>query len=204
MTSKWALQCLPCQAPGDIGSALGLVGSVSVNCDWVRWKIGSATSISMWQHVKLSEQIHPWDTLACCWDVKQPTNKLTFPLPSLLHPSSHPLPLLFLHYRMLHRITDTHIYAHMISNNGSTPEHDLFYNYPHRYAGHRYKPQLAYVSPFVGETSGTITVFEKLWKMWIILRRLQHRKFAKIYSFFLFFFFLAWVMSLTWTTMKIQ
>ena len=31
----------------------------------------------MWQHVKLSEQIRPWDTLACCWDVKQPTNKQT-------------------------------------------------------------------------------------------------------------------------------
>ena len=30
----------------------------------------------MWQHVKLSEQIRPWDTLACCWDVKQPRNKL--------------------------------------------------------------------------------------------------------------------------------
>ena len=29
----------------------------------------------MWQHVKLSEQTRPWDTLACCWDVKQPTNK---------------------------------------------------------------------------------------------------------------------------------
>ena len=27
----------------------------------------------VWQHVKLSEQIRPWDTLACCWDVKQPT-----------------------------------------------------------------------------------------------------------------------------------
>ena len=26
-------------------------------------------------HVKFSEQIRPWDTLACCWDVKQPTNK---------------------------------------------------------------------------------------------------------------------------------
>ena len=26
---------------------------------------------------KLSEQIRPWDTLACCWDVKQPTNKQT-------------------------------------------------------------------------------------------------------------------------------
>ena len=31
----------------------------------------------MWQHVKLFEQIRPWDTLACCWDVKQPTNKQT-------------------------------------------------------------------------------------------------------------------------------
>ena len=30
----------------------------------------------MWQHVKLSEQIRPRDTLACCWNVKQPTNKL--------------------------------------------------------------------------------------------------------------------------------
>ena len=31
----------------------------------------------MWQHVQLSEQIRPWDTLACCWGVKQPTNKQT-------------------------------------------------------------------------------------------------------------------------------
>ena len=29
----------------------------------------------MWQQVKLSEQIRPRDTLACCWDVKQPTTK---------------------------------------------------------------------------------------------------------------------------------
>ena len=75
VTSKLALQWLPCQAPGIIGSALGLVGPVSVYCDWVRWKVWSATSISVWQHVKLSEQIRPWDTLACCWDVKQPTKK---------------------------------------------------------------------------------------------------------------------------------
>ena len=33
----------------------------------------------MWQHVKLSEKIRPRDTLACCWDVKQPTNKQTNP-----------------------------------------------------------------------------------------------------------------------------
>ena len=32
MTSKLALQWLPCQAPGVIGSALGLVGPVSVYC----------------------------------------------------------------------------------------------------------------------------------------------------------------------------
>ena len=31
----------------------------------------------MWQHVKLSEQIRPWDTHACCWDVKQATNQPT-------------------------------------------------------------------------------------------------------------------------------
>ena len=35
-TSKWALQWLPCQAPGVIGSALGLVGPVSVYWDRVR------------------------------------------------------------------------------------------------------------------------------------------------------------------------
>ena len=40
-------------------------------------KIWSATSISVWQHVQLPEQIHPWDTLTCCWDVKQPTNNIT-------------------------------------------------------------------------------------------------------------------------------
>ena len=41
---KLALQWLPCQAPGIIGSALGLVGRVSAYCDWVRW-LWSATSI---------------------------------------------------------------------------------------------------------------------------------------------------------------
>ena len=37
----------------------GTVGPVSVYCDWVRWKVWSATSISVWQHVKLSSQIRP-------------------------------------------------------------------------------------------------------------------------------------------------
>ena len=36
VTSKLALQWLPCQATGVIWSALGLVGPVSVYCDWVR------------------------------------------------------------------------------------------------------------------------------------------------------------------------
>ena len=35
VTSKLALQWLPCQAPGIIGSALGLVGPVSVYCGCV-------------------------------------------------------------------------------------------------------------------------------------------------------------------------
>ena len=36
VTRKLALQWLPCQAPGVIGSALGQVGPVSVYRDWVR------------------------------------------------------------------------------------------------------------------------------------------------------------------------
>ena len=43
---------------------------VSLLCDWVRWKVWFATYISVWQHIKLSKQICPWDTLACCCDVK--------------------------------------------------------------------------------------------------------------------------------------
>ena len=50
---KLALQWLPCQAPGDIGSGLRLIGPVSVYCDWVRQNVGSATSISVWQHVEI-------------------------------------------------------------------------------------------------------------------------------------------------------
>ena len=33
---KWALQWLLCQASGVIGLVLGLIGPVSVYCDWVR------------------------------------------------------------------------------------------------------------------------------------------------------------------------
>ena len=36
VTYKLALQWLPCQVSGVIGSALGMVGLVSVYCDWVR------------------------------------------------------------------------------------------------------------------------------------------------------------------------
>ena len=36
VTQKLALQWVHCQAPGVIGSALGLVVPVSVYCDWVR------------------------------------------------------------------------------------------------------------------------------------------------------------------------
>ena len=57
-------------------------------------------SFSVWQHVNLSVQIRPWDILACCWDVKQPTNKLYFglsPSVSLLSPTLSILsPSLFL------------------------------------------------------------------------------------------------------------
>ena len=53
---------------------------MSVYCDWVRSKVWSAASISVWQHVNLSTQIRPWDTPVCCLEVmeasKQPTDQL--------------------------------------------------------------------------------------------------------------------------------
>ena len=39
VTLKLALQWLPCQAYGVIGSVLGPVGQVSAYCGWVRWKV---------------------------------------------------------------------------------------------------------------------------------------------------------------------
>ena len=36
VTEKLTPQRLPCHTPGVMGSALGLVGQVSVYCDWVR------------------------------------------------------------------------------------------------------------------------------------------------------------------------
>ena len=39
LTYKLALQYLPYQKPGVIGSELVLVGVVSVYRDWVRWKV---------------------------------------------------------------------------------------------------------------------------------------------------------------------
>ena len=50
---------LPCQAPGIIGSVLGLVGPVSVYCDRVKWKVSSSTSASVWQHVSCLSRFVP-------------------------------------------------------------------------------------------------------------------------------------------------
>ena len=63
--------------PGITGSALGLVGLMSVYCDWMSLQVQSATSVLVWQQVNLSEQINFWDTLACCWDMEQATSKQT-------------------------------------------------------------------------------------------------------------------------------
>ena len=52
-----------CQVPGIVRSARGLVGLVSVHCDWVR----SA----------------PWRGKACCWNVKHPTDSSPCPLTSI-------------------------------------------------------------------------------------------------------------------------
>ena len=42
---------------------------------WLGKIVSSICNFSVWQHVNLSKQISPWDTLARCWDVKQAINK---------------------------------------------------------------------------------------------------------------------------------
>ena len=78
----------------------------------------------MWQHVKLSEQIRPWDTLACCWDVKQPTNKQSlsllpfFPLClSLSLTVSHFYPLVFKPHRSRTQIKVTDVFKYTNKQN---------------------------------------------------------------------------------------
>ena len=67
------LQRLPCQIPSITGSALGLVGSVSV---YSRQSEIESLICNFYLSVAAftTKQIGPWDTLACCWDVKQQTN----------------------------------------------------------------------------------------------------------------------------------
>ena len=52
VTLKLAFKWLPWQALGIIGLALWLVGPMSIYSDWVRLKVWSATSVSVWQYVK--------------------------------------------------------------------------------------------------------------------------------------------------------
>ena len=69
---KLALQWLPCQA------LQCQRWDWSAQCKMCLGEIESLIcSFSAWQHVQLSESIRPSDTLVCCRDVKQPTNKQT-------------------------------------------------------------------------------------------------------------------------------
>ena len=48
---NWHSSGYPARRLEFIRSVLGLVCPVSVYCDWVRWTVWSATSISVWQHI---------------------------------------------------------------------------------------------------------------------------------------------------------
>ena len=63
LTSKLVLWC---KVLGVAGSVLGLVGVVSVDRDWVRSQVLFAASVSVWQWVQVSEQIHLRYTV-CMW-----------------------------------------------------------------------------------------------------------------------------------------
>ena len=46
--------------------------------------IPDKVSVSVWQHVQLWKQIRPWDTLACCCGVSQPTTTMAARYTSML------------------------------------------------------------------------------------------------------------------------
>ena len=70
VTSKLVLQWLPLPLRPKPGWP---AVSILWPCETASW-ISDSTSISGWQHVKLSKQIRTWVTLGCL-DVKQPRNK---------------------------------------------------------------------------------------------------------------------------------
>ena len=59
----------PLQTPGRTRSVPGLVGLVSVYCDWE-----SKFVLPVWQHVEMSEQMCPWErpcVLLGCWQPRK-------------------------------------------------------------------------------------------------------------------------------------
>ena len=54
-------------------------GWPGVNILWVGEKESLICNLYLGVAELLSEQIHPWDTLACCWDVQQPTKQTNQP-----------------------------------------------------------------------------------------------------------------------------
>ena len=79
VTSKLALQWLPCQAPGIIILWLGEVESLICNfyLSVASRDLSVASCTNVWADPS-------WDTLACCWDVKQTTTQFVPILKSLV------------------------------------------------------------------------------------------------------------------------
>ena len=61
-------------------------GLPHVSILWGSEIVWSAASVSEWAQVPFSQQIHPGDTLACCWYIKQERKKHCLPLQSASNP----------------------------------------------------------------------------------------------------------------------
>ena len=69
----------------------------------------------MWQHIKLSVQIRPWDTLACYWDVKQPRNSGQRRITETVWNSKSDPQLLYQHAQLSLQIRHCHRSTHALS-----------------------------------------------------------------------------------------
>ena len=96
VTQKLALEWLPCQAPGITGSGLGLVGPVSVYCDWTSWKVICNFCLGVAARTQADPCLRYTSMLLGCKANKQPAPPPPPPSIRLARPRDgypHPWPL---------------------------------------------------------------------------------------------------------------
>ena len=113
-TYQWRHEMYGCPATRLtlLESALGLVGQVSKQCQWLRQHILYATSSSVWQDKNSPSRPVPEAQCACCWEAKQTRGQIQ---PQSVHWTRLGIQLLFIwlfnHYYLFLPLTTAWVRA---------------------------------------------------------------------------------------------